>query len=329
MSRARNYIPALKFGHKIYPEDIAGMIGLPVVGDIYYVNATTGASTNSGSATNQAFNKVSTAHSSLTEGQNDVAILVANEGTVGGAGDDVSEVSVTWNKGFSHLIGAASPVGIAGRARVTSSSGTSSFFTFSGDGCIISNIQIGTFEDINVNTTVTGQRNYFNNVHFAGIGNATAGDDTAARSLVVSGGGSGKGENVFDGCVIGLDTVARSTTNAELELTTSATRNLFRNCYFPTFADNAGHLFIKADASAAAIDRFAFFENCIFHNAIHSTGTNMTEAIAAHGSLSGTILLKDCTLVGATDWENSASGQVMIDGAAPTAGSSGLAVDVA
>ena len=34
----RDNAPALKFGAKIYPEDIAGMIGLPSVGNIWYVD---------------------------------------------------------------------------------------------------------------------------------------------------------------------------------------------------------------------------------------------------------------------------------------------------
>ena len=42
MARASDYIPALKFGHKIYPEDIAGLIGLPYVGTVYYIDPNSG-----------------------------------------------------------------------------------------------------------------------------------------------------------------------------------------------------------------------------------------------------------------------------------------------
>lgn len=63
-----------------------------------------------------------------------------------------------------------------------------------------------------------------------------------------------------------------------------------------------------------------------------ASGTTMTEAfdITGGGSPDGLILLKNCTLVGATDWEAATeSGKVYIDGAAPTANASGLAVLVA
>lgn len=318
-------MPPLKYGHKIMPEDLAGMIGLAKVGNVWYVDGTNGNNSNPGDHPDQAFATVSKAHSSAVANQHDVVVLIAGGSAGGGS---VSEASITWSKSFTHLIGNAAPNGIAGRARVVASTAdTSPFVTISGDGCIFKDVQFGVFVDSNINVSVNGERNYFAGVHFAGIGHATAGDDTAARALELEGTG-GVGENLFEDCVVGLDTIARSTTNAELELLDSSTRNVFRSSLFLSFADNAGHLFIKADAAAAAVDRFTIFDRCIFHNAIHSTGTTMTEAIAAHGSLSGTLLLKDCTLVGATDWENSASGQVMIDGAPPTAGTSGLAVDV-
>ena len=42
MGNAADYIPALKYGHQIFPQNIAGMLGLPKVGNIYYVDPGTG-----------------------------------------------------------------------------------------------------------------------------------------------------------------------------------------------------------------------------------------------------------------------------------------------
>lgn len=52
----------------------------------------------------------------------------------------------------------------------------------------------------------------------------------------------------------------------------------------------------------------------------------MTEAIDINSTQNGVIILKDCTLVGATDWEAGDEGLVFIDGGAPTTGTSGIAV---
>ena len=57
----------------------------------------------------------------------------------------------------------------------------------------------------------------------------------------------------------------------------------------------------------------------------------MTEALSvANGtSPNGLIFLKDCSVIGATDWEaNTESARVYIDGGAPTNNTSGLAVIV-
>jgi hypothetical protein len=55
----------------------------------------------------------------------------------------------------------------------------------------------------------------------------------------------------------------------------------------------------------------------------------MTEAFDVHASAGGLILLKNCTVVGATDWEaNVESANTFIDGGAPTNNTSGLAVNV-
>lgn len=290
-------MPALKYGHKIYPQDLAGMIGLPYVSNIWYVDYTNGADTNPGNATDQAFKTVSAAHSAATANQHDVVILVSG-GTAAGAG--VSEsAAVAWSKGFTHLIGNAAPNGIAGRARIVSgAAGLSPFFTLSGNGCIFSDVQIGTFTDCNINFLASGDRNYFRGVHFAGIGQDDAGDDTAARSLKLTG-----DENQYDGCVIGLDTVARSVANYEIELSGAAARNRFYGCDILSFADNSGHFFMGLPDSVG-IDRFVKFEGCNFINAIGSTATTMTDAFTVHATPGGLVILKDCLKIGATGWSD-------------------------
>jgi hypothetical protein len=172
---------------------------------------------------------------------------------------------------------------------------------------------------------VTGDRNHFYRCHFAGIGHVTM--DTANNcSLSVTG-----DENLFEECVIGLDTIGRGTAaNSELRLSGGATRNVFKKCIFPTYADADTHQFLIQAASG--IDRFNIFEDCLFYNAVNSGATTMTEAfdIAAGGSPAGGIILKgDCLIVGATEWDAGDTGSLWI--AAPTGAvaTQGIAVEPA
>ena len=56
MGKASDYIPALRYGHKIMPEDLAGVIGLPYVGDVLYVDPSGGNDTaNSGRRFDDAY----------------------------------------------------------------------------------------------------------------------------------------------------------------------------------------------------------------------------------------------------------------------------------
>lgn len=296
MGKARDYIPALKYGHKIYPEDLAGMIGLPHVGNLIYLDPTNGSDTaNNGKSQNTAVKTLGKAYSLATDNHHDVIVLVPG-GTGTGTGT-AETAALTWSKSLTHLLGNA-PGYVAGRARITTSTNAlSPFITISGNGCIWENVQIfhGTTTGL-YNVKVTGDRNLFNNVHFAGIGDATAGDSAAAASLWISDGD----ENQFQHCVIGLDTIARSTSNANLEIDGQSQRNTFEDCIFPAFVDNAGALFVKIDGSGD-IDRWVHFKRCAFINTVKSTSTTMTVGMSVHASAGGLVILEDSFMIGATD----------------------------
>lgn len=268
------------------------------------------------------------AYDRCVSGRGDTVVLM------GGPRDDGSTgmttrltTSLTWSKDYTHLVGMAAPTMVSQRSRITGPSTGGTFaplITWSADGCIVKNIQI--FDDYTVDPVavlLTGQRNYFENVHFAGMGAATGGDDAAAASLKISGGS----ENTFKGCMFGIDTVARSTTNGEVELVSAATRNIFHDCFFSSIADNAGHLWVKIDGSGD-IDRYVWFKNCFFYNAVESTGTTMTQGMDVHNTCGGMVILENCSMIGATDWAAADNGNVFISNAAPTAGTSGIATAV-
>ena len=149
----------------------------------------------------------------------------------GGSSSQSLTDTLTWSKNYVHLIGVCAPVGIGNRARIFMTAGLddATMITISGSGCIFKNISI--FHGIDdaaalVAVTLTGERNYFENVRIAGIGNDTQ-DAAGAASLKMD----GCAENTFVNCVIGLDTVAAGTAaNSEILVDGSASRNLFKNC---------------------------------------------------------------------------------------------------
>ena len=332
MGKASQYIPALKFGHKIYPEDIAGMLGLPHVGKIFYVDPTNGDDTaNDGRTQEKALKTITVAYNKTTSFKHDVVVIVP-----GGTAGTVETAALTWSNSYTHLVGSVAPTMISQRARVgTATAALSPLITFSGNGNIVSNVQFSNNTSTGYYTVaVTGDRNYFSNVHFAGPMHATAGDTAAAAGLLLQGAGSGLGggENTFEDCVIGLDTTARSTTNAALEManasSTGCRRNIFKRCIFPAFVDNAGALFVKIDGSAD-IDRFVWFKDCLFLNAVQSTSTTMTAGFAIHATVGGTVILDGCGINGATDWANNYTNLYGVNMPDITAGNAGFMEQIA
>ena len=294
MRKFRDYQPALRYGAKIIPSDLAGVIGQAQVGEIFYVDANSGSDvSNGGRSWDDAYANYTTAEDNVSSNEYDV-IVVAPNGTSGTA----ETATLTWDKNHISTVGASAPAVISQRSRILwTTDAVDPCLTVSGQGNSFVNIQWATFQasnDILVN--LTNNRNFFGNVHFAGIGHATAGDDTTARCIDIVAGE----ENYFLGCTIGIDTIARSVANASIELRSAAARNIFEDCFVPVFADNSGALFVKI-AAGSDIDRFVMFKECMFHNATNSTGTTMTVGMDLSGSPGGTVILYNTFFFGCTN----------------------------
>jgi len=270
------------------------------------------------------------AYSRLRAGYGDTIFLAGGPATGTSTNHSVRlTAAFDWAKPYTNLIGCGAPVHYGQRSRFTgpSSGGTfSPLFTVSAHGCRFVNFSL--FDDYTVDPValkVTGQRNYFENVNMQGMGAATGADDAAGASLWLAGGA----ENLFRKCVIGLDTVPRSTTNGEILMTSAAKRNRFEECQIKSYSDNAGHLFVKA-ANSGDLDRENTFWKCVFENCPTgvASGTTMTQAMNVHASAGGMILLYECMLVGATDWAAADNGNVIAYGSSVTANSVGLAAAV-
>ncbi len=294
---------------KIYPEHIAGMIGLPSVGNIWYVDPGAGNdSTNPGTSRNDAFATVAKALSVATADQDDVILITPSSST----GRTSETAAIVWNKRRVHLIGSTSPLMSSPRAGMSFGSAVvSPCFTVSTRSCIFKNITIAQFNDVNVLVYLTGSYNYWEGVHFAGIGNATTGDATAARCVVLK----GSDENVFNACTFGLDSVMRTGANYTLEFAVSGnnSNNVFRGCNFNLIGDADAPRHILTGVSS--VNRWVLFDHCMFNcNAdisSASTQTDVAQMVVASGA-GGTPIFKDCVQVGHTGWTNNVTGMRML-----------------
>lgn len=297
-------------------------------GNIVYLDPFGGLDSNSGEAPTAAVTTLATAYDKLREGKNDVVALISN-----GLTTSTARLSsgFTWSKNAAHIVGVSSGVNISNRSRIAPTAAATAFanfFTVSGSGCRFQNVQW--FHGFDTGTTsaiamaVTGGRNMFANCHIAGMGDTASAQSAGSRSLKIS----GTGENMFVDTTIGLDTISSNTSNAAIEFAGGAPRNQFIGCLLPRMTSSATTVFIVVSAAAGS-DRFQYFRDCSFINAIKSTSTAMTGAALLAASMGGMLVFKDCTIVGCTKVGADATSlaQIYVDGAAPTAATSGLAVN--
>lgn len=286
---------------------------LPFPGNYWWVNETIGNDGYPGNTPQQPFATLARAQAVATANNNDVVFLV---------GTAHQTTTLMWAKNWVHLIGLAAPSANQ-RARI---SGSGTVFTpmvdVTAQGCIFANFStFYGFDDASAQICWKdeGGQNSYQDVQFLGMGNATAAGQAGSRSLLISG---SNGENTFDRCTIGLDTITRSTTNASLEFTGGSPRNEFRDCVFRAMTSSAAAL--HCTIGAGGIDRYAMFKHCSFFNAVDSTGTAMSVAFSVNAAAGGSVLLQDCASVGATVYAT--TGPIYVTGAVPTGNTSGLAL---
>jgi hypothetical protein len=240
---------------------------------IFVVDPVNGSNTNSCLSFEQPCADLASAYAKTTSGHNDTVLFVA------GATASYPSAKIAWSNNYTHLIGISSPLpGMGQRARVVGNSTNDlvAVIEFSGSGCIVKNIQFYNGADNAANNgaaIVSGDRNYFENVFFAGMGDATAsGAQTRAGgySLTLSG-----SENTFKDCTIGLDTIVRSAANAELVVSGTASRNRFIHSDFISASETTGKFLV----SITGMDRDLIFENCLFRNFSANWAASLTDAI--------------------------------------------------
>ena len=268
------------------------MFGLPfsVNSKYYFVDPANGNDSNDGLTLETAVAGIETAEGKCVANQHDAVIYIA-----GSSGNNLA-AALTWDKSYTHLIGVAAPTRIAQRSRIFQTStltGASPLLNITATGCIFKNFYI--FQGVNdatslINVQVTGGRNYFENVHFAGGGHATQAINGGASLKL-----NGAEENTFVNCTIGVDTVDAATGMMGLLFDGEAHRNTFEHCTFRMRAGNSGAGFVEV-IDSTGIDRDNTFDQCKFIN--NSSSNDMASAfVIPAGMGEPKILLLDRCLI--------------------------------
>ncbi len=328
---------------------LGNVSGLPFTGNYWFVNPANGADGNDGTP-ELPLATLYEAHRRCIDGNNDVVILIGdgtNTGTarlstaLAQASDSTATAgTLVWSKSATHLVGVAAPTMIGQRARIAPPTGTytggpsgtfgsATFVSVTATGCYFANLDVYVGFSTGYNGMLgwvdSGGRNAYSNVNFQGMNDAASAQGANSRTLKITG---STGENTFYNCVIGGDTTTRTAANASLEFAGGTPRNIFKGCVFPFQGSAAGVLGILG-TGASCMDRFQLFQDCMFINNIKSTSTAMTVlASLTNASPGGLFLFKNPTLVGITDFgDTNALANSYVDGGAPTAATTGIAVN--
>jgi hypothetical protein len=287
----------------LFPKEIKeylATLGIPRGPDsnVYLVDTEQGSDSNPGDRWTKPLASLEAAYALTVADQHDTVLFLSRDTA------DNPTASITWDKDFTHLIGLSGNLpGVGQRCRVvgTAALDLTPVITFGGKGNIVRNMQFYNGKDANTDggcVVLTGDRYEFTNVFFAGMANTTP----AARPGAYSLGLAGAHENIFTDCTIGLDTILRAAANAELVMTESSSKNVFRRCRFHSYSETAGKFLVQMNvpAGGAGINTW---EDCLFYNLSANWAHPLDNAFNITG-VGGTyyVDLARCRLVGVTGW---------------------------
>ena len=304
----------------LYPKKAlyySALVGIPrgPYSKMFIVDPQHGDDDNAGDTFEKPLLTIKAAYDLCTTNHNDVVLVV------GGPTANNVAAALDWAKDYTHLVGLSADLpGVGQRVRMVGTAAIDAAYVvdFQGDGCIVKNVQFFQGNDAASDSgavIVSGDRNYFTNCFFAGMGHATAAARAGSYSLKVTG-----AENAFERSTVGMAAMVRSAANAELWLTGECNRNHFIDCEVVSWSVTAGKFLVKLDASA--VPYTLTFKNCIFNNLNSNngaSGTVLTDAISDAATPMHQIILHNCTGVGFTGWANTVT-YVYGAGAAPNNG---------
>lgn len=299
----------------------ANIPALMPAGTVFYVDGANGDDNFDGTSPAKAVKTLTTGFGLLTANTNDTLVYIGNQ-----TYPAKLAATLDWNKDYTHLVGACSPVALGQRARIFghADNALTPLIKISANGCSFRNIHVNYGVDHAESLAaveVTGGRNYFENCHFAGIGHATQDVSTACSLLL-----NGCGENLFRHCSIGLDTQnTRGADSSEIYVIGSASKQFFEDCYIYAWISNNGHSLVRNGPIVQSMTGTWMFKNCLFHSIYLNNGTAMAEAFKLVGA-PGTcyIILDHCVGVHISAWSGG-HGKVYIGNVNADATTDGLA----
>jgi len=238
----------------------------------YFVDPVNGSDANDGTDVLRAKKTLAAAEDLTVANQHDTVFFIA------GASATAETAAIAWDKSYTHLIGVGCDLpGVGQRCRAVWSATVAATpaITFSGDGCIIRNMQFNNEKASGASgvALVSGQRCSFTNVFFMCPTSVTA----ASYSLKLS----GAGECAFVRCTIGQHTLVRTAATHGLWIikgTGDVHRNKFIKCEFLSWSSTTDHALITV-ATDVDVEVFSLFlEDCLFANMVSGSGT-LTAAI--------------------------------------------------
>lgn len=280
--------------------------GLPFIRGVwFFVDPTSGSSSNDGLTPSTAFASISTAYTACTSGAGDGICLISRGITSAGCTSYLT-AALGWTKWGITVFGVCAPTKFSQRARVSTAAQTLAYLVdVQGSNNSFYNVAF-----YNAGTTgaggviVSGDRNYFQNVHFVG-GNGMTTPLVTDYSLKLS----GAEENTFVECTIGTDTFDKTDiAGTELLVDRNAafkgcSRNRFYRCEFLSFRSagtTAG--MVKLNSTGDSILRTMLFDGCFFHMYREGNATQEATVIIGTAPNNGFIIWKDCQRHGFTDW---------------------------
>lgn len=305
---------------------ILGGGGLMSQGKSYFVDPTNGSDSYDGKTATTAKATVPAGYALLTAGQNDVLYYMAGTSSIS------LSATLTWAKSYTHFIGVCAPVNMNQRARIFQTATATSLnplINITGSGCSFRNFYVN--QGVNDNGSkvciqVTGDRNYFENVHFNGIGHDTMDVDEAACLKM-----DAAHFCRFVNCVFGSQSTncGSAATNCEIWFDTESSQNTFEDCIITRRIDHTTNHPLVLVEDALGIGAFNLFRRCLFMY----TSVNMAVkgdtifSIPAIGSKTRIIVLQDCMAVAgttsATDWDSNDRGVLYANMVAPAASAGG------
>jgi len=257
--------------------------------------------TNQGVGLGNIYTDLPTAYNALTADANEALVVMPGSYTL--------TTPFTWGKDYTHMIGNVAGISLGQRARFGSTTAAlSPLVTFSADGSIMKNVmwsQDGSnASTCAINMLMTGDRNHLKSVTLRNLG-ALAVAGTATRNLKIT---SSNGENLYEECTIGADSVDYTTgTVVSIEYAGSATaREHYYRCNILQGGGASG-LFLLLGASS--VTSFTKFEDCLFYNNDLGVGDPLTQGFDLTAGGNGNILLAGKTRVyGAATLETTNTG---------------------